>query len=147
MGRFWLPTLFHAAGQDLKLASEILGEWIASADGDKIIASAMLLRGFVHSVVFALDDFIADLLDAAQAVGTECCDRASSELFGVSIGGVHSGTPGKPSPRHMTDKASALALVDKHQAREPARKFYQSLVDFAESSVQRELARWEEEGF
>lgn len=143
---FWVPTLFHAAVSDLRIAIDVLREWVLSEDEDRIVAAAHLLRGFDHSIVFTSDEFIADLLDAASKEGSECLAHTRSELFATAIGGVHSGTPGQPAPRYVSDKASAQQLATKHAARPPVRQFYEDLVKSAESSIERDMLQWEEEG-
>lgn len=143
---FWLPTLFHAATVDLGVALDVLREWVNSRDEKKIIAAAHLLRGFEHSIVFSVDEFIADLLDAAARSGQDCLDHTRSELFATAIGGVHSGTPGQPAPRYLNDKASAQELAMKYANRIPAKDFYDTLVRHAESSISRDMQQWDEEG-
>lgn len=143
---FWLPTLFHSAVADLPMAIDVLREWVLSDDEVRIVGVAHLLRGFDHSIVFTSDDFIADLLDAASKKGQECLDHTRSELFATAMSGVHSGTPGQPAPRHVSDKASAQQLAVKYAARPVVRQFYDDLVKGAESSIERDMLQWEEEG-
>lgn len=146
MVRFWLPTLFGAAATDLSTALGVLREWLSTGDSEKIVGASHFLGSFEHSIVFSIDEFIADLLDAAARVNTECLDHVRNELFGTAISGVHSGTPGEPAPRYVSDKASAQALAAKYAHRAPVREFYESLMRHSESSIERDLLRWEEEG-
>lgn len=146
MVRFWLPTLFGAVASDLQMALVILREWSESDDPEKIIGAAHLLGAFEHSIVFSVDSFVADLLDAAASSSQECLDRTRSELFGIAISGVHSGAPGQPAPRYVSDKASAQALATKYADRPTVRDFYETLVRHAESSIERDMMQWEEFG-
>jgi hypothetical protein len=143
---FWIPTLFRSAVSDLRTAIDVLREWVVSENEDQIIGAANLLRGFEHSIVFTSDEFVADLLDAASKKGQECLDHTRSELFATAMSGVHSGTPGQPAPRYLSDKASAQQLATKYTARPVVRQFYNDLVRGAESSIERDMLRWEEEG-
>jgi hypothetical protein len=146
MVRFWLPTLFGAATSDLPEAIEVLREWVQSGDQEKIVGAAHLLHSWEHSIVFSVHDFVADLLDAADKLGPECLQRVRSELFGTAISGAHSGTPGQPAPRHLSDKASAQALATQYASRPAVKDFYDTLVRHAEGSIERDLMRWEEVG-
>lgn len=144
MVRFWLPELFHVAVADLQGSLSVLREWLRSGDQERIVGAAHLLHGFDHSIVFSSHDFVAELLDAANQVGHECLQHASSELFCVAIGGVYGGTPGEPAPRHLSDKAKAQGLVEHYRDRLPARGFYTALVGHAEDSIRREMQEWDE---
>lgn len=143
---FWIATLFHAAVSDLQIAIEVLREWAMSDDKDRIVGAAHLLQGFGHSIVFKVDEFIADMLDAASKKGQECLDRTRRELIDVSISGIHTSTPGQPPPRFLSDKASAQQLATKYAARPAVRQFYEDLVKRAEASIEHNTLRWEEEG-
>lgn len=146
MVRFWLPTLFGAAASSLPEALGVLREWVQSGDQEKVVGAAHLMDSWEHSIVFSVHDFVADLLDAADKCGPECLQRVRGELFGTAIGGVHSGTPGEPAPRHLSDKASAQALATRYASRPAVKDFYDTLVRHAEGSIARDIMEWEEEG-
>ena len=143
---FWLPTLFRVAVVDLALGLDVLREWLQSGDAERIAAVAHLLRGFDHSIMFSADEFVADLLDAAAKAGRECLENARIALFATAVSGFHCSTPGQPAPRYVSDKASAQQLVEKYSLRTEVREFYETLVRNAESSIERDILRWEEQG-
>jgi hypothetical protein len=146
MVRFWLPTLFRASVMDIAIGLDVLREWLQSGDAEKITAVAHILRGFDHTIVFSEDEFVAELLDAAAKAGPECLASATSELFAIAISGGHWSAPGQPAPRYLSDKASAQTLIEKHQLRTPVREFYEALMQQAESSIERDMLSWDEEG-
>src|SRR5262249_27221885 len=123
----------------------VLREWIRSGESERIVAAAHLLRGFEHSVVFDLADFVAEMLEAAAAVGSECHARTASELYALAIGGLFTGTPGQPAPRYLSDKKEAQRLAARFKSRPAVRAFYESLVSHAENSIRRDLDEFEEE--
>lgn len=117
-----------------------------SDEAERISRASDLLRGFDHSFVFTSDEFIAELLSAAARNGQECLDSVRSDLFAIAISGVHSSAPGQPAPRYLSDKASAQELVKKYATVRPVRSFYEGIIEYAESSIERDSIRWEEEG-
>jgi hypothetical protein len=144
-GRFWIPELFAVASPDLATAIALLKEWSRSGDGAKVVAAACLLSGFGHGLIFSAHEFIADLLDAAAAVGSKCLRDVESELYSLAVGGVYSGKPGEPMPRHLNDKSEGERLSKLYDSRPPARAFYRSVVEHAEGSIKREQQSWDEE--
>lgn len=145
-GRFWLPELFSIAVADMDTALALLGEWSGSGEAQKISGAACLLRGFGHGLVFSAHEFVADLLDAAAAMGHNCLRDVNSQLSALAVGGTFSGIPGEPMPRHLNDKAEAQKLSQAYTARKPVTEFYRSLVEHAETSIKRDQQSWEEEG-
>jgi hypothetical protein len=142
--RFWLPILFHAADPNLAAARTILREWLSSREADKVVATATLLRGFAHSVVFSDHELIADIIVAASQCSSECLDDTKGELFALAASGVYSGTPGQPAPRHVQDRKDASALVDVYAANERVRDFYAALVAHADANMRLDVELWDE---
>ena len=143
--RFWLPVLFRVSDPTLSAARVVLREWLASGQADKIVATATLLRGYTHNIVFSGHEMVAEILGAASRCGSECLAYARSELFVLASGGVYMGTPGEPAPRHVQDRQEASKLVELYEQNEPVRVFYQDLVEIAEGSMRRDIEIWEEE--
>lgn len=142
---FWIPELFHAAASDLPAAFDVLREWIKSGDPAKVTRAARLLRGFDDSLVFSHGEFVAEFLEAAAVHGDGCLKRTRSELLGVAISGTYSGTPGQPAPRHVSMKQGAEALVKQFKGRLVVVEFYEQLMKYAQESIRREVAEFEEE--
>jgi len=142
--RHWLPTLYHAVDPSLVAGRVVFREWLSSGDPDKIIATATLLRGFDHSVVFHEHELIADIVAAAHRCGPECLENTKSELFAVAGSGVYSGTPGQPAPRHVKDRDDAMGLIDRYANNEPVRAFYAAVAAHAESSMRLDVDLWDD---
>jgi hypothetical protein len=141
--RFWLPTLFQAADPNLVAGRLVLREWLSSGEAEKIVATATLLRGFTHSLVFSEHELLAEIIAAASRCGSECLADAKGELFALAGGGVYSGTPGEPAPRHVQDKMDASKLAELYAANEPVRDFYEALVAHAEGSMRMDVELWD----
>jgi hypothetical protein len=141
--RFWLPILFQAADPNLVAGRVVLREWLSSGEPGKIVATATLLRGFTHSVVFIEHELIAEIIAAASRCGSECLDDTKGELFALAGSGVYSGTPGEPAPRHVQDKEEASRLAELYAANEPVRSFYEALVAHAEGSMRMDVELWD----
>ena len=143
--RFWLPVLFRVSDPTLSAARVVLREWLASGQADKIVATATLLRGYAHNIVFSEHEMVAKILSAASQYGSDCLANAKSELFVLANSGVYSGTPGQPAPRHVQGRQEASRLVKLYQQNGPARGFYQDLVEDAEGRMLWDIELWEEE--
>ena len=100
--RLWLPILFRVTDPTLSTARVAIRECLTSGQRNKIVATATLLSGYTHNVVFSEHELVAEILDAARQCGSDCLDEAkSSELFGLAVSGAYSGTPGEPAPHRM----------------------------------------------
>lgn len=142
----WLPELLSvAAGQPL-VTIHVLQDWARSGDAAKIVGAARLLKGFEHTVVFSLSDFVAELLEAAGRLDGECLDGVRGALYGVAISGVHwGGNPGEPAPRDVSDKEAAERLVTRYADRPVVADFYKQLVRHAERSIREDMIEFDEE--
>lgn len=145
MKPFWASTLFHvAAGVDAGLT--VLREWVKSGDPQKVSAAAYLFRGYDHSLVFTAHSFVAELLDAAEPLGDETLQHVRSELFALALGGTFHGSPGKPAPRRLSDKASADSTMKLYRDKPVVEAFYRDLLHTVERDIRRDAEQWEEEG-
>ena len=143
--RLWFSVLFQVSDPTLSDARVVLREWFVSGQGNKIVATATLLRGYTHNVIFSECELVAEILGAASECGSNCLNEAKGELFALAMGGVHRGAPGQPMPRHVQDHKEAGALVTLYNANEPVRGFYQDLLEHAEGSMRLDVELWEEE--
>ena len=143
--RFWFPVLFRVSDPTLSAARGVLREWLASGQADKIVATATLLRGYAHNIVFSEHKMVAEILGAASRHGSDCLANARSELFVLANSGVYGGTPGEPAPRHVHDRQEASKLVERYQQNGLVKGFYQDLVEIAVGSMRRDIEIWEEE--
>jgi hypothetical protein len=141
--RFWLPILFQAADPNLVAGRVVLREWLLSGEAERIVATATLIRGFTHSVVFSDHELIAEIIAAASRCSSECLDDTKGEFFALAGSGVYSGTPGEPAPRHVQDKKDASKLAELYAANEPVRNFYETLIAHAESSMRMDVELWD----
>ncbi len=143
--RLWLPVLFRVSDPTLSTARVVLREWLESRQANKIVATATLLRDYAHGLVFSEHELVAEILGSANQCGSDCLAEARSGLFALAISGVYSGTPGQPSPRHVQDHQKASVLLKLYEKNEPVRRFYQDLVEHAESSMRLAVELWDEE--
>ncbi|MEG4810686.1 SMEK domain-containing protein [Microcoleus sp. F8-D3] len=114
---------------------ELLNEWIQSRDEAKIRAASKLLNGFHPGFLFARLEFVKNLLEQADRVGDECYEEVSSNLFGIAINRVCTGIPGEPFPEDIALRDEASEIAKQFFKGSPARKFFDSLVKYAESNI------------
>jgi len=143
--RFWLPQLFGAASAEREAALQVLREWLASGDAEKVAGAIDLLGAHEHSFVFAEHEFVAEAIEAASACSPAALERVSGRLFGIAIGGVHSSAPGEPAPRDVQNKEKAHHFAEVYSDRPHVKAFYESIVRHSEHSMERDRIMWEEE--
>jgi len=123
---------------------ELLNEWIQSGDGIKIRAASRLLDSFHSGLVFNRLDFVKNLLEQADLVCDECYEEVSSNLFGITINRLCTGIPGEPFPEDIALRDEASEIAKQFFKGSPARKFFDSLVKYAESNIASQKIFYEE---
>lgn len=144
-GHFWLPKLFFQISEGFGTTClKILNEWIDSGDQSKIEGAAALLSDAYANFVFRQQEFVENLMNRASALSEECYQRVSFSLFRSANSEVRTSRVGTPAPQDISMRDQAREAASKFVSGSPAHRFYQSLVDEAETSIRNGLARDEE---
>ena len=143
---YWVPQLFReiSSGFESSTSLQVLDEWVNSGDPGRIKAAARLVSGADPSFVFSHVGFVSNLLECAHAAGEESYRSASISLGRSALSGTRSGTPGQPFPQDLALKDQASAVATQFVVASPAYKFFNSLAESADASIQNELLRDEE---
>jgi hypothetical protein len=140
-----VPELYALVSESFSEASlGVLGEWVESGEPEKIVGAARLLDDAEHEFVFDRHAFVAEVLTHANQAGQEPYDRARSRLFGVAIGGIVEGTPGKAPPRYVEDQERAERLAAEYAGIPAVSSFYAALAGWVKQEIARGLAEDEE---
>ncbi len=147
--KWWVPKLFLEVSSGFESAAslEVLQEWINSGDPNKIRHAAQLVSGANPGFLFDKLEFTSNLLVRASEAGHKCYLTVCGTLSGIAISGSYSRAPGQPSPRHVALKERALKVADQYDHGTPANSFFSSLAKDAESFINREMLRDEEEEY
>ena len=147
--KWWVPKLFRevSSGFESEAGLKVLEEWINSGDFNKIEHAAQLVSGAHPDFVFDKFEFVSNFVVRAYDAGHECYLNVCGTLSGIAFSGTYSRTPGQPSPRHVALKDRALTVADQNANGTPTNGFYASLAEDAESFINREMLRDEEDEY
>lgn len=92
-----------------------------------------------NDFVFRESEFVVQLVEKAAKFGPECRKAVSSNIFGMAISGMRSGTPGEPFPSDLKMKERAAAMLGRLPRVSPAYDLYESLLKHAEWGISEAL--------
>lgn len=116
---------------------KVLEEWIVSADQHQLESAASLLSEADNSFVWTHQDFVNNVLQAAQKFGDTCYRRVCSCFHSSLLHGVRSGTPGQPFPQDIEQRDRSFEIMSKLTPGSPAYKFYKNLHNEAKAEIER----------
>ncbi|MDX2241524.1 MAG: restriction endonuclease [Leptolyngbyaceae cyanobacterium bins.302] len=140
-----LPRLFKLISLDLNSVSlEVLNWWINSGDATKVKNASQLLQDASSLFVFKNNDFVANLLNQAASVGSECLKEVRHSLLHTLVFRSLSRTVGQPSPTVVDEREQAMKIADKHPLHSSVRNFYQEIAERAQNTIQEQVEMDEE---
>lgn len=140
-----LPRLFKLISLDLNSVSlEVLNQWINSGDATKVKNASQLLQDASSLFVFKNNEFVANLLNQAEAVGSECLKEVRHSLLHTLVFRSLSRTVGRPSPTVVDEREQAMKIADKHPLHSSVRNFYQEIAERAQNTIQEQVEMDEE---
>ncbi len=116
---------------------KVLEEWITSADQHQLESAASLLTEADNAFVWTHQEFVDNVLEAAQKFGNTCYRRVCSCFHSSLLHGVRSGTPGQPFPQDIEQRDKSFEIMSKLSPGSPAHKFYKNLHDEAKTEIER----------
>lgn len=136
---------FHYGADLFKLVSagfdqvtlEVLEEWIISVDEHQLEAAAALLSEAPNTFVWVNQQFVVNLLEQAQKLGSTCYKRVCSSLHTSVIQGGKSGTPGQPFPEDIAQRDRSYEAMSTLPPGSPAHRFYKMLHEEAKVEIER----------
>jgi transcriptional regulator with XRE-family HTH domain len=132
--------LFRAVADDFDdEVVQVLEDGVATGDADQIRAVGALLAEAPRTLVWDRCDVVVRLLQSACAMDPELAKHLASGLQAAAMSGVRSGTPGQPFPEDVEQRDRSRQIAQGLAAGSFERRFYEALVDQAESSI-----RWHE---
>ena len=146
LDKFWLPIFFKNISDGYcQAALDRLKPWISSGNRTKLEAAAMLLKSAPADFLFDQKDFVNELLETAHAFNEDCYRSVGSDLFACAVSGLREGTPGEPKSHDVNISDRSKDALSTVQVGSASYRFYESLVQYAEGEIKRDLARFEED--
>jgi transcriptional regulator with XRE-family HTH domain len=108
---------------------------LETASTDELRVMSRLLRKADHNFIFVHRAFVVRLLDRCRAVSSELIMDVSNDLFGSAISGVHSGTPGEPTPYDIGQRSRASDALTQISRLSPAYELYDQVRRSAEANI------------
>lgn len=124
-----------AAGRYDEPVLNVLTEALRSNSRDDHDAVASIIGKGQRTLIWDSPAFVRTALHAAARVDKECRDRVASALWGATISGSRTGTPGKPFQEdiELRDRSREIAQTLPHGSDE--RRFYEDMARSAESQI------------
>lgn len=120
-----------ANGYDSQVV-ELLAKALAFGTGQMTLAVAAVLHEAPRTFIWDQPDFVRIALHAADRLGEEVLRDMIGALWGATISGIRSGTPGEPFPETVEQRDKSLDIAKDLPARSIEKRFY---TDMAKSAV------------
>ena len=116
-----------------------LESWLAGGTPNHFTIAATVLREAQPGFLYMHGDFVRRVLALARRAGQKTLRAIAGALFAAAIGGVRSGTPGKPFPFDLEMKAHAEEQLATVGRLDPAFALYTNLLEHAKDGIARQL--------
>jgi transcriptional regulator with XRE-family HTH domain len=127
-----------ATGYDSQVV-DVLSNALASGSEEIARAVAAVLHEAPRTVIWDQPDFVRTALHAADRLGEEVRGEMIGALWGATISGVRSGTPGEPFPETVEQRDRSQEIAAKFPGGSLEERFYRDIAKSAERDIAREL--------
>ena len=128
--------LFRAAANDFDdEVLQVLEDGVATGDADQIRAVGALLAEAPRSLLWDRSDRVVRLLRLADTDAPQLAEHLAGGLQAAAMSGVRNGTPEQPFPEDIEQRDRSHRIAQELAAGSVERRFYEALVDLAESSI------------
>jgi hypothetical protein len=118
---------------------KVVSEWVNSQDSDKIEAASELITLFPSGFIFGHLDFVKNLLEQAYEAKDQCYESVTRNLFAIAYTKTRMGISGQPFPEDIQLRDQASEIAKQFFKGSPIYKFYNSLAEYAESEIKRQV--------
>jgi hypothetical protein len=127
-----------ASGYDKNVVG-VLTSAVATGTEEMTRAVAAVLRKARRTFIWDEPDFVRTALQSANRLGDKVRREMSGALYGATISGVRSGTPGEPFPEDIEQRDKSLRIAEQLPTGSIEHKFYSDMAKAAEESIAREM--------
>lgn len=103
-------------------------------------AVAAVLREAHRTFIWDESEFVRIALHSADRLGEKVLREVTGALWGATISGARSGTPGEPFPEDIEQRDKSLKIAETLPTGSLEENFYRDMAKSAEESIARELA-------
>jgi len=142
----YLPRLYSSFVSNLSDAVTVCMEWGFSDDAGKVRAASSVLRAMSEGVIWSAHSQFADMLENAKRLSDDCYQDVCSNLHSVAlIKGARFVDPDEPDPVFVRQAELATEMARRYEARPTVAAFFSSLADSAQTWIEMDRARLDEE--
>jgi transcriptional regulator with XRE-family HTH domain len=127
-----------ASGYDKNVVG-VLTSAVATGTEEMTRAVAAVLRKARRTFIWDEPDFVRTALQSANRLGDKVRREMSGALYGATISGVRSGTPGEPFPEDIEQRDKSLRIAEQLPTGSIEHKLYSDMAKAAEESIAREM--------
>ena len=117
----------------------VVSEWVNSKDSEKIEAASELISLFPSGFIFGHLEFVKNLLEQAYEAKDQCYESVTRNLFVIAHTKTRMGISGQPFPEDIQLRDQASEIAKQFFKGSPIYKFYNSLAEYAESEIKRQV--------
>jgi hypothetical protein len=103
-----------------------------------------LLAEAPRTFVFSEKSLTAELLELANSVSSQALQNVSRGLWASTQSGVFHGTPGQPSPDHVSIRDQSIQAMSEYSNQPVVAAFFKNLASYMEGTIKDDLDRDEE---
>lgn len=127
-----------ANGYDTQVV-ELLANALAFGTGKMILAVAAVLHEAPRTFIWDRPDFVRTALQAADRLGEEVLRDMIGGLWGATISGIRSGTPGEPFPETIEQRDKSRDIAKDLPAGSIEKRFYTDMAKSADRDILRDI--------
>jgi len=118
----------------------VLRTALTTGDKNTVRAVAAVLRKAPRTFIWDEPDFVTAALHGADRHGEEVRRQVATALWGATISGGRTGTPGQPFPQDIEQRDKSRELAKTLPAGSLEEKFYSDMARNADDNIAREIA-------
>ena len=118
---------------------EFLRSWVRRGGLPRLEVAIDVLRSGPRSLVFDHADLVREILELAQAHGTQVLEAARGSLWANAALGSRSGKVGEPFPEDLRLLERCNEMLSRLGRFDPAYKLYEDIRDHAQHNIDRQL--------
>ncbi|PVG81202.1 hypothetical protein DDE18_18795 [Nocardioides gansuensis] len=114
----------------------LLEDAIGTGDMEQIDSAAAILRRAPRTFVWQQQEFVERVFAATEKVGDEAQQALKNALWGATISGTRSGTPGQPYPEDVEQRDRCREVASLMPKGSAAERFYLDMAISAERAIE-----------
>ena len=136
----WAPNLFSAVAVKYDdQVVDLLRKTLANGTEKMTLAVVAVLHEAPRTFIWDEPDFVRTALLTAAKLGEDVQNKMIGALWGATISGVRSGTPGEPFPESIEQRDRSREMARDLPAGSIEKRFYIDMAKSAERDIARDI--------